>query len=128
MFKTLQGYFPEGGDERQVSKTKRSYPTWDINGDTVLTDLSLWSYATWTIDLIEHLREVVKLPTRMVNATEGGILGTTLEPGRLNDCIEYKRLGDLIDELEVSNTSAHAVGPEMSRAPDSRDGAIAAAV
>jgi hypothetical protein len=130
-FKQLSGYYPEGGIKERIPIGKTIKPTWDINGKTVLTDLSLASYRHYTEDFVADTRKIDAMngrrKARYINATEGGILGTMEVPGKLLEDFEYSRLADVIDELET-NPAAEAVGLAISETPDERVGAIADAV
>lgn len=129
-FKTLEGYYPEGGVKERIPVGKTIKPTWDIYGKTVFTDLSLASYRNYTEDFIKDAQRIDRFSgrrTRFVNATEGGILGVMERPGPLMEEIEFSTLADVIDELEQERSAA-AVGSEASSTPELRSGAIAAAV
>lgn len=125
-FPDMGRYYADGGVVKLVPDNKRVLPLWDIYGRTVQTDLSLWSYCVWTLELLDDLRNKYGLGTRFINATEGGILGVTETPGELRDELEYARLVDVVDEL-LNTMTPDAVGSELQCAGVS-DGAIVADV
>ncbi len=115
-YPSFEKYYADGGirEVRPVSKDR--YPTWDIYGETVYTDLSLFGYKYWSEMWCKQINEIgpkLRYTPRFVNATEGGILGTEDEPYKLMPEFEQKRLSDIIDEL----TGAQAVVP-VSNTPD----------
>lgn len=70
----IMNYFAEGGPMSMIPG-KMTFTTHDIYGKKVLTDSSLFGYKEWTQAAIKSLS--VNSWARTINATEGGILGTT---------------------------------------------------
>jgi len=90
-------YYAKNGIHELAAKKTR-HATWDINGAAVQSEISLWGYRVYTH---EWSRDLVAMGTgyRIINATEGGILGTTPVYGELLPYFEYRRLAETLDEI-----------------------------
>lgn len=84
----LQNYYPAGGPMSMIP-IKTIFSTHDIYGNRVFTDGSLYGYKEWTnLAILSVARNNF---IKFVNATEGGILGTTYyDPKRFKKW-QYKR-------------------------------------
>ncbi len=70
----LQNYYPSGGPMSMIP-VKEVFKTHDIYGEKVYTDGSLFNYREWSqLMIASQLRYGI---TKFVNATEGGIFGTS---------------------------------------------------
>ncbi len=70
----IMNYYPQGGPMSMIPG-KMIFSTHDIYGEKIFCDASLYGYKEWTQTAIKAL--AVNPWARAVNATEGGILGTT---------------------------------------------------
>ena len=95
-------------------------PWWDINGETVYTNFQLWAYRNWTVDFADSLyaldekleaNGINPMGYRLINATEGGILGTTKEFRVNSDLFEYAKLSETIDNLEAASVGSGVGAP-----------------
>ncbi len=85
----LMNYFALGGPMSMIPG-KMTFSTHDIYGEKVLTDNSLFGYKEWTQTAIKAL--IANPWAKPVNATEGGILGTTYyDPEKLIKSRRYLR-------------------------------------
>jgi len=69
----LMNYYPDGGPMSMIP-IKTIFSTHDIYGNKVFTDGSLYGYKNWTNGAIISVAKNGHI--RLVNATEGGIMGT----------------------------------------------------
>ena len=90
----IQNYYGPGGPMSMIPG-KMIFSTHDIYGNLVYCDASLYGYKEWTERAIKEL--FVNPWARAVNATEGGILGTTyydpstiIRPKRWLRSFEYR--------------------------------------
>lgn len=112
-------YYATGGLQ-DIGSTKHGKPWWDIYGETVYTNLQLWAYKNFTVDFVGHLREldrqleavgIAPMGYRIINATEGGILGTTEQFGVNSGLFEYAKLSDTISQLEAASVGSGVGAP-----------------
>ena len=93
----LMEYYAKGGPMSMIPG-KMTFSTHDIYGQKVLTDNSLFGYKEWTQMAIKSLTE--NPWAKVVNATEGGILGTTYyDPEKLIRIKRYTR--ELIYRFDI---------------------------
>lgn len=98
-------YYCLGANHDRAAWSKDVMEHHDIDGERVLTDISLYSYAVWTEDMVRSFQDNFRehgLPIpEFINATEGGILGTVSdEPGENSDAYDYMTLDDAIDRCD----------------------------
>ncbi len=71
-YESIDRYYPHDGPKTMVP-LKEIFRTHDLNGKIAYTDLSLYGYKHWTETMVSMLAK--DQPLRVINATEGGILG-----------------------------------------------------
>ena len=122
-------YYAKGGIDELASGKGGKY-WWDANGNTVLTNVSLWAYRIYTEKYIEDLGLLdAKLILdgrepfgwKVINATEGGILGTTETFGVNSEVIESAALSEVLDQLDSESVGSGACTPAALSATEDRE-------